>query len=92
MRFILAQRYQLSIEDTWLVERDHRGMEIGRLNLQEPFEAQYVFKGYYDALYKVTQGNTRLKFSGETSGAPFDIQEILGLRWPPYGYRWWPLS
>ena len=84
-RLLLVERYELKIQDEWLIEYDSSGQEKERLNLSKPFEAECLFKGYFNALYQLTQGETRVRFSARTRGAPYVVKDILQLQWPPIG-------
>src|SRR5258705_7695902 len=91
-RFAIIDTYEVRIKDEWLIEFDSHGQEVARLQLNKPFEAECVSEGYDNAVYKLIQGDTRLRFSTQTPGAKYVVTDILKLQWPPAGLRWWPLS
>ena len=92
LRYVYLQNHQLVIQGNSLIKFDSSGAEIGRLDLTQPLEVEYLFKGNQNALYKLSQGRTHMQFSAETAGAEQVVTEILQLQWPPIAYNWWPLS
>src|SRR6266850_5248046 len=89
VRFAVMNTYELRIKDEWLIENDSHGQEVARLQLNKQFKAECVSEGYDNAVYKLIQGDTRLRFSTQTPGAKYVVTDILKLQWPPAGLRWW---
>ena len=87
-RIMLARRRPLAIEGNVLVQRDASGREIGRVILDRPFEIEYLQKGYFNALYRITQGEVALVFTQQTAGAEHLVRDVLELQWPPFGRAW----
>jgi hypothetical protein len=87
VRMSRARRRPLAIEDGTVVQYA-AGREIGRVRLDRPFEVQYLLKGYFAALYRITQGDVILTFADKTPGAEQLVRDILGLEWPPIGRAW----
>ena len=92
LRFAIMDTYVLQTQGEWLIEYDSNGQEIARLQLTKPFDAECISENYGNAIYKLTQGDTRLRFSAQAKGAEYVVTKILGLKWPPLAYHWWPLS
>jgi hypothetical protein len=82
-----ARRRPIEIEKDALVQYA-AGREVARVRLDRPFEVEYLFKGYFEALYRIRQGGSVLTFSNKTPGAEPFVRDMLGLDWPPLG-RWW---
>ncbi len=85
------EKQKIRTVDDCLILYSSDGSEIQRLDLNSPFEVEYLFKGNGNALYQLTQGRSRIRFSAETQGAESIVKEVLRLQWPPTVF-WWPLS
>jgi hypothetical protein len=88
LRMKRASNRPLAIEDDILVQRDAAGREVGRVSLTRPFEVEYPFKGYFQALYRIRQDGAVLTFTEKTPGAEHLVRDVLGLQWPPIGQAW----
>ncbi len=87
VRMSIARRRSLVIEAGSVVQYAG-GREVGRVRLDQPFDVQYLFKGYFAALYRITQRDVVLRFTDKTPGAEQLVRDILGLEWPPVGRAW----